>query len=67
MKAEDIYIKLTDPTGRRETVVNYHRVWDRTLFLAAQRKLHETPRDPNDELSVSVVSEAEYKASRGRK
>lgn len=67
MKAEDIYIKLTDPSGRRETVVNYHRVWDRALFLAAQRKLYETPRDPADELSVSVASEAEYKALRAGK
>lgn len=64
MKGEDIYIKLTDPTGRRAPVVNYHRVWDRALFLEAQRKQYEHPSDPADELSVSVASEAEYKASR---
>lgn len=28
MDSRDIYIKLTDPTGKHKPVVNAHRVWD---------------------------------------
>lgn len=41
MQAQDIYIKLTDPTGVKDDVVNYHRVWDKDKFVAAQRHQHE--------------------------
>ncbi|WP_336217285.1 hypothetical protein [Pseudomonas aeruginosa] len=29
MKSEDLYVRLTDPTGKRREVINHHRVWDR--------------------------------------
>lgn len=43
MKAQDMHIRLIDPTGKRQPVINQHRVWDRDRFYAAQVKLHEIP------------------------
>ncbi len=34
MDSRDIYIKLTDPTGKHKPVVNAHRVWD--AFVSSQ-------------------------------
>lgn len=61
MNAQDIYVKLTDPTGAREPVVNYHRVWDKEKFLAAQKHQHEVRAEDKDKLAVELTSEAEYK------
>nr|EKX3872636.1 hypothetical protein [Pseudomonas aeruginosa] len=48
MKSEDLYVRLTDPTGKRREVINHHRVWDRGQFLEAQRKQHNKPDKPDE-------------------
>lgn len=61
MKAQDMHIRLIDPTGKRQPVINQHRVWDRDRFYAAQVKLHEDPaKKIEDRRLVSVATEAEY-------
>lgn len=67
MKAEDVYIRLTDPSGKRREVINHHRVWDRQLFLENQRKQHNKPDKPDENRMVSVASEAEYRQFMGYK
>lgn len=65
MKAQDMFIKLVDPAGKHATVINCHRVWDRERFYSAQVKLHEDPEKKiEDRRLVSVVTEADYLASR---
>ena len=64
MQAQDLYVRLDDPSGAHKPVVNHHRVWDRGLFIASQKKLHEVKAQPGDIRAVSVVTEAEYNAFR---
>jgi hypothetical protein len=65
MKAQDMYIRLTDPTGKHGTVINHHRVWDRERFYEAQVKQHEDPKKKiEDRRLVSVATEAECNESR---
>ncbi len=67
MNHQDIYIRLIDPTGKRKPVINAHRVWDRQLFITAQKNMHEVKADPKDKLLVEVATEAEYRAFKGYK
>lgn len=67
MNPQDLYIKLTDPSGKRKPVVNHHRVWDKKAFIEAQHKLHEQPKNSADVLKVSVVTESEYRNFMGYK
>ena len=65
MKAQDMFIRLVDPTGKHDTVINHHRVWDRERFYTSQSKLHEDPKKKiEDRRFVSVATEAEYIESR---
>lgn len=64
MKAQDIYIRLTDPTGKHKPVVNQHRVWDRDRFVANQQRQYGEAAKPGDERLVTVVSRDDYTAYR---
>lgn len=65
MKAQDMFIRLVDPTGKHGPVINAHRVWDRELFYESQVKLHEDPKKKiEDRRLVSVATEAEHQAFR---
>jgi hypothetical protein len=65
MKAQDMFIRLVDPTGKHDPVINSHRVWDRDLFYTSQVKQHEDPKKKiEDRRLVSVATEAEYVESR---
>jgi hypothetical protein len=60
-----MHIRLVDPTGKRDTVINHHRVWDRDRFYQAQVKLHENPnKEIEDRRLVSIATEAEYQEAR---
>lgn len=61
MQAQDIYIKLTDPSGDKDPTVNYHRVWDKDKFLATQKHHFEVRAKGADKRDVSLTTEAEYK------
>ena len=62
MQSQDIYVRLTDPTGKRAPVINYHRVWDKQRFVEAQRKIHEAQAKGDDIRQVSIATESEYLA-----
>lgn len=64
MQAQDLYVRLDDPSGQRTPVVNYHRVWDRQLFITSQKQQYEVKAKPGDLRSVSVVTEGDYNAFR---
>lgn len=65
MKAQDMFIRLVDPTGKHDPVINAHRVWDRDRFYNAQCKQHEDPKKKiEDRRLVSIATEAEYIESR---
>ena len=63
MMGRDLYLRLTDPTGKHEPIINCHRVYDREKFHAAQVKFYETPKNEADKRLVSIATEAEYLAS----
>lgn len=52
MESRDIYIKLTDPTGKHKPVVNAHRVWDGARFIDSQHKQYERDAKPEDRRTV---------------
>ena len=66
MKAADMHIRLIDPTGQYAPVIHHHRVWDTHKFYRSQVKLHENAPNPADRRLVSIATEAEYRAARGR-
>ena len=56
MQPRDIYIKLTDPSGNHNPVVNHHRVWGAERFVAAQKRQYEQAKDEAGRRLVTVVS-----------
>ena len=64
MESRDIYIKLTDPTGKHKPVVNAHRVWDGARFIDSQHKQYERDAKPEDRRTVTEATRAEYQAGR---
>ena len=67
MQATDLYLKLTDPTGKSSPIVTHHRVWDRDLFLASQRQTHEVKAEDGDKRKVQITTQAEYRQYHGYK
>lgn len=67
MNAQDLYIRLEDPTGKHAPIVTHHRVWDRARFLASLRNTHEVKAKEGDKRNVSVVTEAAYRTFKGYK
>ena len=64
MDSREIYIKLTDPTGKHKPVVNAHRVWDGARFIESQHKQYERDAKPEDRRTVTEATRAEYQAGR---
>ncbi|MCY1291530.1 hypothetical protein D9M69_551410 [compost metagenome] len=64
MQSQDIYVRLTDPAGKRAPVINYHRVWDKQLFIQSQKQIHEVRAKGDDIRQVSIATEAEYIAQK---
>lgn len=63
--ARDLFVKLTDPTGKQKPVINQHRVWDAERFIAAQVAQHDGEKTkPEDIRLVTVSSAEEYAAAR---
>ena len=63
--ARDLFVKLTDPAGKKKPVINQHRVWDAERFIAAQVAQHDGEKTkPEDVRLVTVSSAAEYAAAR---
>lgn len=64
MESRDIYIKLSDPAGKRKPVINAHRVWDGARFIDSQHKQHDRDAKPEDRRIVAEATKQEYKAAR---
>lgn len=64
MMGRDLYLRLSDPTGKHEPVINCHRVYDREKFHAAQVTFYATLKNEADKRLVSIATEAQYQASR---
>lgn len=60
LQCRDIYIRLTDPTGKHKPVVNQHRVWDAERFLHAQIKQYDTDAKPDERRLVTVTTRDDY-------
>ena len=48
MEARDIYIKLTDPTGKHKPIINAHRVWDGARFIDSQHNQYDRNAKPEE-------------------
>lgn len=58
---KDIYVRLSDPSGKNKEVVTQHRVWDAGRFLAAMQDQHNGPRvKPEDRRTVGMATKADY-------
>jgi len=67
INARDLFIKLTDPTGKHPTTTSQHRVWDGAAFISSQRHLHDGPDiDPEDRRLVSLATADEYRTENSR-
>ena len=64
MKPQDLYLRITDPAGKHKPIVMQHRVWDADRFLASQQRAYSEAKEPADRRTVSLASQAEYKAAR---
>lgn len=65
MQAQDIFIRLTDPTGKHKPTVTQHRVWDRGRFVRSmQHQFGEGAKSPEDRRTVTVVDRDAYTTSR---
>jgi hypothetical protein len=67
MSNQDIYIKVSDPSGLHGAIVSHHRVWDRQRFLSAQIKAHSNADNEADRRTVTVASQREYRTFNGYK
>lgn len=64
-EGRDIYIRL-ERGGK--TIINHHRVWDADRFFSAQIDQYSGPKTkPEDVHTVSIATEAEYKAANKRR
>lgn len=67
MNAQDMYIRLEDPTGKHSSIVSHHRVWDRDRFYLSLRNTHEIKAKDGDKRIVKVVTEGDYRKFKGYK
>ena len=67
IQPQDLYLQITDPSGRRGKIVAHHRVWDRERFITAQISLHAKPEKEEDRRVVTVTTQAEYRKANGYK
>jgi len=65
LASRDVYIRLTDPTGKHKPVINQHLVWDVDAFIDAQIKNYgEKAKTAEEKRDVSVATRQEYLAYR---
>ncbi len=68
MECRDIYIQLTDPTGKHKPVINSHRVWNAERFLNHMYAQYDGPETkPEDRRKIGLSTREAYMASRGKR
>ncbi|GAB4059265.1 hypothetical protein [Uliginosibacterium sediminicola] len=67
LSPHDIYIRLTDPSGKHPTVINEHRIWNSQRFLASLKEQYQGGQiKPGDLRVVEVVNREDYLATKRR-
>lgn len=62
MTHRDLYVRLSDPSGKRKEVINNHVVWDADRFIAAQIEQHTGAKvKEQDRRIVSIATKEEYR------
>lgn len=67
MNAQDLYVELSDPSGKHGKIVSHHRVHDEAKFMASLRKQYEQCEKEEDRRTVNKTSQAEYRRLHGYK
>ena len=60
--SRDVFIRQTDPTGKRPPVITQHLAWDPTLFIASQVQQYEVDAKPDERRLISIATVAEFRA-----
>ena len=64
----NIYIQLTDPSGKCLPIINHHFVWDPERFLVSQMIQYNNEKTkPEDVRNVRITTELEYRKYKGYK
>lgn len=66
INGRDLYIRLHNPAcmDRSSDIINHHRVWDASLFIASQHDAYDTKAKPGERRIVTPATVEEYRASR---
>lgn len=63
-QAQDLYVRLIDPTGTAKPVVRQLRTWDRQRLIASLRKQYGEDAKPGEERQVQIITRDEYLANK---
>lgn len=61
--SRDVFVRRTDPSGKRPPVITQHLAWDAALFLAGQVMQYDTGAKPEDRQIITRATAAEYRAA----
>ncbi len=66
--SQTVYLRLTDPTGKHNDIINQHQVWDLERFLASQTAQYQGEKVSADaRRTVTVATEDAYRTHKGWK
>jgi len=60
--SRDVFVRHTDPNGKRPPVITQHLAWDPAEFMASQVKQYDTEAKPAERQTISIATAAEYRA-----
>lgn len=60
--SRDVFVRRTDPNGKRPPVITQHLAWDPAEFLASQVKQYDTDAKPEERQTISLATLAGYRA-----
>ncbi|KAG1366068.1 hypothetical protein G6F59_018844 [Rhizopus arrhizus] len=60
--SRDVFVRRTEPNGKRPPVITQHLAWDPAEFLASQVKQYDTDAKPEERQTISLATAADYRA-----
>jgi len=60
--SRDVFVRRTDPNGKRPPVITQHLAWDPAEFMASQVKQYDTEAKPDERQTISIATAADYRA-----
>lgn len=60
--SRDVFVRRTDPNGKRPSVITQHLAWDPAEFMASQVKQYDTEAKPEERQTISLATAADYRA-----